>query len=135
MSDIDPDITSIVEEEELSPLEPSTIQLDTLEAEKAAISPSPEDERPFIEHRDVKWHTVAELPGSVSLSLSRLKDKGVSDGSKSSIIHDVIFYAIISEERGEFSEWLNNAEPIIDITELMEILQKLIERVLNRPTQ
>lgn len=130
---VDPQDPTVETETEpaLPPLPQTTVQLDSLEAEAAAAS---EDERPFIEHRDVKWHTVNELPGSVNLSLARLQDPKIPDSQKASIIYNVISYAVVKDERADFDTWLMDADPVIDMAELMEILQKLVEKVLNRPT-
>jgi len=127
----DPNAEAPQQEEVLPPLPQTTIQLDSLEAEKAVADG---DVEPFIEHRDKTWHTVAELPGAVNLSLARLQDPKLPDAQKASIIYNVISYAVVETERAEFDTWLMDASPIINMEELMVILQKLVEKVLNRPT-
>lgn len=133
---VDPDADPTVEAEpELPPLEQSTGQLESLIAEQGDVAEDEEDKVPFIEHRGQKWHVVEALPAAVQLNLARLKDKKVPSAEKASIIDNVISYSVVEEERADFNEWLMSTTPIIEMEELMEILQKLVEKVVNHPTQ
>ena len=77
---------------------------------------------------------VDELPGMLMLQLTRLEDPKMALWKKSSAMVRILEAAIVADEREDWMELLETAEPPIGMEELTALISKVVEHVVGRPT-
>lgn len=101
----------------------------------------------FVEVRDQRFRLRSALPGMLIMDLADKQSKlkgGVGDQQSQAAVFAALgrsmTYLIVAEEREAFSEFLIDAEPPIEIEELIGgddggVLGRMMEAVSGRPTQ
>jgi hypothetical protein len=107
--------------------EPSTA-LDALENEAGSGHLS-------ITVRDRNFQLVREVPAIVMLRLSAAGDPKTPPARQMSGIVTFLEHVVIEDQREDFLDFLEVAEPVIDFEELTKILEAATEAIAGRPTQ
>lgn len=125
-------VTTVPAEPAAAPVEQGSTHdaLDALEAET-----QPETNHLTITVRDTKFRLVREVPAIVMLRLSAAGDSKTPPAKQMSAIVTFLEKVIIEDDRDDFLELLEDAEPVIDFDELSEILEQATEVIAGRPTQ
>lgn len=94
-----------------------------------------DDSKTHIPVRDQKFKIADEIPGIVLLDLGLATDPNATQGEQLRAMREYLTAAIHEDEVESFMVFLRKARPVIDITELNQIVEKLVELVAGRPTK
>lgn len=79
------------------------------------------------------WN-LRPLPAVTMLDLALLGDPKSTDIQGARAIHDFLHGAISKEQSAEWSEFLRESEPLIEMDELVMMIQQMLETLTARPT-
>ena len=85
--------------------------------------------------RDKNFRLVREVPAIVMLRLSAAGDPKTPPARQMAGIVTFLEHVVVEDQREEFLDFLETAEPVIDFDELTKILETATEAIAGRPTQ
>lgn len=85
--------------------------------------------------RDQRYRLVKEIPARTMMKLAASSDPKTSPPKQMSAIGDFLERIIIEDDREEFLDYLEDAEPVIGFDEINQILTDAVEAISDRPTQ
>lgn len=123
-----------------------------------AAEPKPDDDRPFVDVRNRRFHLRSAVPGMLLMDLADKQSKirtttterdpnepvdAATQKAQTALFAALgrsITFLVVEDERDEFTEFLISEEPPIEITELVAgenggIVGRMMSAVSGRPTQ
>lgn len=121
---------------------PEVAGLAVLEAEQQAQKP---DTHPVVVVRGKTFRLRRKIPGMLLLKLTKtqvevsrpaMQADAVAQAQALSASYDAMVKLVLPEEQDAFVEWCEDAEPEIEMSELMQdVLKQMMEAVTGHPTQ
>lgn len=100
----------------------------------AQVAEAAGEERDFPV-QDRVFHLVPKLPGITLMKMGVAGDPTVGPARQMSAIMDFLSVAIVPDERAEFIHFLEyEADPVIEVEELNDLISKMAEVFTGRPT-
>ena len=93
------------------------------------------DNSPKIDVRDHSFRVVEQLPGIILLDLGLASDPSATQGEQLRAMRQFLHAAIHADDVAAFEHYLRTAQPVIEIDELNELVERLITLVAARPTE
>lgn len=112
--------------------------VEVLTAEQAAATGSP-----FVEVRGRRFNLRPKVPGMLLMQLSKaqtdLRAPGAADDPAKQAAalakaSDAITKLVVEAERHDFIEWCEDAEPSLEMVELMGFVGEMMTAITGRPT-
>lgn len=140
MSPDDPDdvLAGAAEAAQASAPPPSEVaSVEVLSAEQAAAAGNP-----VVEIRGRTFRLRSSVPGMLLLELSKAQSNlqapgAAADPAKQAAAlaktGDAITKLVVAEERNDFIEWCEDAEPPLEMVELMGYIGKMMTEITGRP--
>lgn len=117
---------------------PEVASVEVLAAEVAAV-----DGAPTVTVRDRVFRLRSKVPGMLLMQLSKaqtdlaapgaLQDSGKQAAALAKT-SDAITKLVVGEERSDFIEWCEDAEPPMEMPELMSLVGEMMVAITGRPT-
>lgn len=100
----------------------------------AAEAESDETTYDNLSVRDKQFRLAPKIPAMVLLRLSAAADPKTSVPAQMGAILSFLERIVLPDDRSEFLDYLESAEPVIEFEELNNILTEATEIISNRPT-
>lgn len=88
----------------------------------------------LLEVRDRKFTLVDKVPAMTMLKLSAAADPKTPVPAQMGAIASFLHKIVVPDERDDFLQYLEDAEPVIEFDELNEVLTRATEVIGGRPT-
>lgn len=128
-------------EQDEAPIPPpptSIAGVDVIDAEPSAE----DDDRPYVIVRGRTFHLRAAVPGLLLMRLAKsqvevqqAQDDPAAQAAVMAATGDSITKLVVAEERRDFTSFVEEIDPPIEVRELMAMVKEMLEKVAGRPTQ